>query len=161
MRLELRPVTLPAVVEAALDSVRPAAEAKGILLESLVDQKAAVLGDPDRLQQIVWNLVSNAIKFTPRRGRVTIAVRRAGSEVEIVVSDTGLGIDPVVLPYVFDRFRQGDSSSTRSHGGLGLGLALVRHLAELHGGRVAAASPGENQGATFTVWLPSSGAGTD
>jgi signal transduction histidine kinase len=161
MRLELRPVSVPTVVEAALDSVRPAAEAKGILLESLIDQKAAVLGDPDRLQQVVWNLVSNAIKFTPGRGRVTIAVRRVGSDVEVVVSDTGLGIDPVVLPYVFDRFRQGDSSSTRSHGGLGLGLALVRHLTELHGGRVTATSPGENQGATFTVRLPSSAAGTE
>jgi signal transduction histidine kinase len=134
---------------------------KSILLESLIDEKATVLGDPDRLQQIVWNLVSNAIKFTPGRGRVTIAVRRVGADVEIVVSDTGQGIDPVVLPYVFDRFRQGDSSSTRSHGGLGLGLALVRHLTELHGGRVTATSPGENQGATFTVTLPSSSEGAD
>ncbi len=156
MRLELRPVKLPAVVEAALDSVRPAAEAKGIRLESVIDPDAGVLGDPDRLQQIVWNLASNAIKFTPSRGRVTIDVRRAGGSVEIVVSDTGPGIDPAVLPHVFDRFRQGDSTSTRSHGGLGLGLALVRHLTELHGGQVSASSPGENQGATFVVTLPAS-----
>jgi signal transduction histidine kinase len=156
MRLELRPVKLPAVVEAALDSVRPAAEAKGIRLESVIDPDAGVLGDPDRLQQIVWNLASNAIKFTPSRGRVTIDVRRVGGSVEIVVSDTGPGIDPAVLPHVFDRFRQGDSTSTRSHGGLGLGLALVRHLTELHGGQVSASSPGENQGATFVVTLPAS-----
>ena len=156
MRLELRPVKLPAVVEAALDSVRPAAEAKGIRLESVIDPDAGVLGDPDRLQQIVWNLASNAIKFTPSRGRVTIDVRRVGGNVEIVVSDTGPGIDPAVLPHVFDRFRQGDSTSTRSHGGLGLGLALVRHLTELHGGQVSASSPGENQGATFVVTLPAS-----
>jgi signal transduction histidine kinase len=102
----------------------------------------------------VWNLISNAIKFTPGRGHVRIEVRRKDGSVEIVVSDTGLGIDPAVLPYVFDRFRQGDSSSTRSHGGLGLGLALVRHLTELHGGQVTAVSVGENQGATFTVRLP-------
>ena len=156
MRLELRPVKLPAVVEAALDSVRPAAEAKGIRLESVIDPDAGVLGDPDRLQQIVWNLASNAIKFTPSRGRVTIDVRRVGGSVEIVVSDTGRGIDPAVLPHVFDRFRQGDSTSTRSHGGLGLGLALVRHLTELHGGQVSASSPGGNQGATFVVTLPAS-----
>ena len=161
MRLELRPVNLPGVVETALDSVRPAADAKSILLDSAIDEEAAVLGDPDRLQQIVWNLVSNAIKFTPGRGRVTVVVRRSARDIEIVVSDTGAGIDPAVLPYVFDRFRQGDSSSTRSHGGLGLGLALVRHLTELHGGRVTAASPGAHQGATFTVTLPSASAGPD
>jgi signal transduction histidine kinase len=154
MRLELRPVHLSAVVDGALDSMRPAADVKGIRLESVVDPDAAVLGDPDRLQQIVWNLISNAIKFTPGRGHVRIEVRRKDGSVEIVVSDTGLGIDPAVLPYVFDRFRQGDSSSTRSHGGLGLGLALVRHLTELHGGQVTAVSVGENQGATFTVRLP-------
>jgi signal transduction histidine kinase len=135
--------------------VRPAADAKGIHIEwksDLPDRRFT--GDPDRLQQIVWNLVSNAIKFTPGRGRVTIAVRRSARDIEIVVSDTGAGIDPAVLPYVFDRFRQGDSSSTRSHGGLGLGPALGRHLTELHGGHVMAASPGENQGATFTVTIP-------
>jgi signal transduction histidine kinase len=156
MRLELRPVKLPTVVEAALDAVRPAAEAKGIRLQNAIDPDAAVLGDPDRLQQVVWNLVSNAIKFTPGRGQVTVVVRRSGPSVEIVVSDTGPGIDPAVLPYVFDRFRQGDSTSTRSHGGLGLGLALVRHLTELHGGQVSASSQGENQGATFVVTLPAS-----
>jgi signal transduction histidine kinase len=154
MRLELRPVDLSTVVDGALDSMRPAAEAKGIGLESGVDPHARVQGDPDRLQQIVWNLISNAIKFTRSGGHVAIEVRRAGNNVEIVVADTGLGIDQAVLPYVFDRFRQGDSSSTRSHGGLGLGLALVRHLTELHGGQVRAVSPGENQGAIFTVTLP-------
>jgi signal transduction histidine kinase len=154
MRLELHPVHLSTVIDGALDSVRPAADIKGIRLESVVDPDATVLGDADRLQQIVWNLVSNAIKFTPGRGHVRVEARRKDGTVEIVVSDTGLGIDAAVLPYVFDRFRQGDSSSTRSHGGLGLGLALVRHLSELHGGQVTAASPGENQGATFTVTIP-------
>jgi signal transduction histidine kinase len=154
IRLELHPVSLSTVVDGALDSVRPAADVKGIRLESVVDPAATVQGDPDRLQQIMWNLVSNAIKFTPSRGHVRLEVRRVGDSIEIVVSDTGLGIDPAVLPYVFERFRQGDGSSTRAHGGLGLGLALVRHLTELHGGRVMAVSPGPGQGATFTVTLP-------
>jgi len=113
-----------------------------------------VSGDPDRLQQVVWNLLSNAIKFTPSGGSVRVRVRRANGHVDVVVEDTGAGIRPDFLPHVFERFRQSDSSSTRAHGGLGLGLALVRHLVELHGGTVSAESRGEGQGATFTVRLP-------
>ncbi len=113
-----------------------------------------MLGDPDRLQQVVWNLVVNAIKFTPRSGQVQVSLSRIDSHAAIVVSDTGVGIDPQLMPHVFERFRQGDSSSTRTHGGLGLGLALVKHLTELHGGTAEADSPGEGKGATFTVRLP-------
>jgi signal transduction histidine kinase/ActR/RegA family two-component response regulator len=155
MRLDVRLVELRAVIEGALDAVRPAAEAKAIRLESVLDPRAGpITGDPDRLQQVVWNLLMNAVKFTPKGGRVQIHLQRVNSHVEIVVSDTGQGIVPDVLPFVFERFRQADSSSTRGHGGLGLGLALVRHLVELHGGSVAAHSPGEGQGATFIVRLP-------
>ena len=155
MRLDVRPLDLEAVVEAALDAVRPAAEAKGIRLQKLLDPWAGpTTGDPSRLQQVVWNLLANAVKFTPKGGRVEVHLRRVDSHVEIVVSDTGEGIAPAILPYVFDRFRQADSSSTRAHSGLGLGLALVKHLVELHGGSVAARSAGEGQGATFIVTLP-------
>ena len=155
MRLDVRPVDLPSVVAGAVDSVRPAAEARGIKLGTQLDPAAGpVSGDPERLQQIIWNLLSNAVKFTPRGGRVDIDVAPTDGHVEIVVRDTGQGIAADVLPYVFDRFRQGDSSSTRAHGGLGLGLALVRHLTELHGGTVTAASEGVGRGATFVVRLP-------
>jgi PAS domain S-box-containing protein len=155
MRLNVRPVQLQTVVEAALDSVGPAATAKDIRLQSVLDPRAGpITGDPDRLQQVVWNLVMNAVKFTPRGGRVQVHLQRVNSHVEIVVSDTGEGIPAAVLPFVFDRFRQGDSTSTRAHSGLGLGLALVKHLVELHGGSVAAQSPGLGQGATFIVKLP-------
>jgi signal transduction histidine kinase len=154
-RLNTRPVELVTVIEAALNAVLPAADAKGIDLQS---QLAAVgdliLGDSDRLQQIIWNLLSNAIKFTPAGGRVEIRLVSTGSHVEIQVSDTGKGISADFLPYVFDRFRQADGTTTRSQTGLGLGLALVRHLVELHGGSVLASSPGEGHGATFTVQLP-------
>ena len=120
-----------------------------------LDPKAGqITGDPDRLQQVVWNLVSNAIKFTPRGGRVRVELRRGGAGVQIVVDDTGHGINPDLLPYIFDRFKQGDSEASRRFGGLGLGLALVKHLVELHGGSVAVESPGVNQGATFIVNLP-------
>ncbi|MDC4226753.1 MAG: ATP-binding protein [Candidatus Manganitrophus sp.] len=112
------------------------------------------MGDPDRLQQVIWNLISNAIKFTPRQGSVSIEVEQIDPHVQIRVRDTGIGIAPDFLPYVFDRFRQADSSSTRTHSGLGLGLAIVRHLVELHGGTVSAESPGKGKGATFTVKLP-------
>jgi CheY-like chemotaxis protein len=143
------------MVEAAIDNVRPAADAREIRLQSIIDPRAGpVSGDPDRLQQIVWNLLSNAVKFTPRGGRVQIRVERVSSHVEIVVTDTGIGIPADVLPHVFDRFRQADSSSQRSHGGLGIGLALVKSLVELHGGSVHAASAGPDRGATFTVRLP-------
>jgi PAS domain S-box-containing protein len=155
MRLDIRPVDLPRVLEAALDAVRPTAEAKGLRLQPLIDPNAGPLtGDPDRLQQIVWNLLMNAIKFTPKGGRIQITLQRVNSHIEIVVSDTGVGIDRELLPFIFDRFRQGDSGSTRTQGGLGIGLSLVRHLTELHGGTVAGESAGEGQGATFRVKLP-------
>jgi PAS domain S-box-containing protein len=155
MRLDVRSVDLPAVLGAAQDAVRPAADAKEIRLHAVLDPRAGpVNGDPDRLQQVVWNLLMNAVKFTPRGGRVQLSLQRVDSHVEIVVSDTGLGIRADVLPFVFERFRQGDSSSTRAQTGLGIGLALVRHLIELHGGTVTAESAGEGQGATFRVTLP-------
>lgn len=155
LRLDIRVADLAPVVEAALDVVRPAAAAKGVNLHAAIDpHPGPVSGDPDRLQQIVWNLLTNAIKFTPPGGHVRLALRRAGPHVEVEVSDTGRGISAELLPLLFERFRQADSSSTRAHGGLGIGLALVRHLTELHGGTVHAASPGPGQGATFTVALP-------
>jgi PAS domain S-box-containing protein len=155
LRLDVRPVALPSIIEAAADSVRPAAEAKGIRLQVLLDPQAGpVSGDADRLQQIVWNLLSNSIKFTPKQGRVQVRLERINSHVEIVVSDTGQGIAPDFLPHVFDRFRQADSTQTRAHGGLGLGLTIVRQLVELHGGTVQVESPGPGQGSTFTVSLP-------
>ncbi len=151
----MRAVDLPAVVTAAVDAVRPAADAKGIRLQLLLDHSAGPLsGDPDRLQQIIWNLVSNAIKFTPKGGRVQVRLERVNSHVEITVSDTGKGIAPEFLPHVFDRFRQADQTTTRTHGGLGLGLAIVRQLVELHGVTVHVESRGEEQGATFIVSLP-------
>jgi CheY-like chemotaxis protein len=135
--------------------VRPAAEARGIAVQPVLDPAAGpVSGDADRLQQVVWNLLSNAIKFTPRGGRVQVRLTRADSHVEVAVADTGAGIEPEFLPHVFERFRQADASSTRRHGGLGLGLAIVRHLAELHGGTVGAQSAGAGQGSVFTVRLP-------
>jgi len=155
MRLDVRKVDLSIVVEAAADAVRPAAEAKGIRLQSVLDPRAGpITGDPDRLQQIVWNLLINAVKFTPKGGQIQVHLQRINSHVEIVVSDTGQGIAPDVLPVIFERFRQADSSSTRTHSGLGLGLALVKHLVELHGGTVVAQSAGATRGATFVVGLP-------
>ena len=150
--LDVRPVELDSVVEAALEAVRPATDAKNINLEVRLDTGVgAVSGDPSRLQQIVWNLLSNAIKFTPNGGNVTVKLERVGNRACIAVSDTGEGINPSFLPYVFDRFTQADSTFTRTHGGLGLGLAIVRHLVELHGGSVSAHSLGKGSGATFTV----------
>ena len=155
LRLDVRAVELPTVIMAAVDTARPAAEAKNIRLQTLLDPQAETLsGDPDRLQQVVWNLLSNAIKFTPKNGRVQVRLERVNSHVEIVVSDTGKGIEPDFLPHVFDRFRQSDGSMTRRHGGLGLGLAIVRQLVELHGGTVSVASDGAEQGSTFIVNLP-------
>lgn len=155
LRLDVRPTELSAAVEAAVESVTPAAQAKEIRLQRVLDSgDCMVSGDPNRLQQIVWNLLSNAIKFTPKGGRVQIRVERINSHVEIIVTDSGIGIPAHVIPYVFDRFRQADSASTRQHGGLGLGLAIVRHLVEMHGGTVEVESPGEGRGATFTVKLP-------
>lgn len=155
LRLNVGPIKLTSVIDAAIDSVRFAAEAKAIRLTSWLDSEAGpIMGDSERLQQVVWNLLSNALKFTPSGGCVEVRLRCVESHIEITVSDTGCGIHTQFLPYVFERFRQADSTTTRSHGGLGLGLAIVRQLVELHGGTVAVASPGEGQGATFTVHLP-------
>ena len=155
LRLDVREVNLSNVITAAVDATRPAAEAKTVHLQTLIDPQAGpISGDPDRLQQVVWNLLSNAIKFTPKNGRVQVRLERVNSHVEIVVSDTGKGIETEFLPHVFDRFRQSDGSMTRRHGGLGLGLAIVRQLVELHGGTVSVISEGADQGSTFTVTLP-------
>ena len=154
LRLKLARVQLREVMEAALDSVSPAAEAKAITIDRQVEDIEAITGDQDRLQQVIWNLLSNAVKFTPRDGRVTLRLRRQGDEVVLQVEDTGIGIAPDFLPYVFDRFSQADGSATRRHGGLGLGMAIVRYLVELHGGTVGVDSAGENQGTTFTIVLP-------
>jgi PAS domain S-box-containing protein len=155
LRLEIEPVNLADVLRAAVDTVRPAAEAKEIdLITTLHPAATETAGDSARLQQIAWNLVSNAIKFTPHGGRIEIRLERDGSDARVRVSDTGQGIRPDFLPHVFERFRQGDSSPTRTHGGLGLGLAIVRHLVELHGGSVTAESEGEGRGAAFTITLP-------
>jgi len=155
LRLHLQQITLVPVIEAAVDAVRPAAAAKHIQLQVVVaPQTGPISGDADRLQQVIWNLLSNAIKFTPEGGRVEIGLERAGASIEIKVSDTGRGIEPEFLPYVFDRFRQADVTAARMQGGLGLGLAIVRHLVELHGGMVKAESGGCGKGATFTVILP-------
>jgi PAS domain S-box-containing protein len=155
LRLEPQPLDPRPVVEGAVEAVRPAALAKGIRLDTGLDPKAGmIIGDPNRLEQVVWNLLSNAVKFTPRGGSVQIHLRERGSQVEIEVRDSGIGIAPDLLPHVFERFRQGDSSSTRLQGGLGLGLTLVKQLVEMHGGTVTAESRGVDQGATFTVRLP-------
>jgi PAS domain S-box-containing protein len=155
IHLVFRPVNVASLIETALDTVRPAAEAKAIQLEPVIDSSVdLVSGDPDRLQQIVWNLLSNAIKFTPKGGKVEVRLERADAHVQIQVSDTGIGISQDFLPYIFERFRQADSKTTRSYSGLGLGLAIVRELVELHGGIVYAHSAGDGKGATFTVKLP-------
>ncbi|RKH61135.1 PAS domain-containing sensor histidine kinase, partial [Corallococcus interemptor] len=154
LKLDVAPVDLSAVVQQALESVRPAADARGIEVRSTVDTSSSVMGDPHRLQQVVWNLLSNAVKFTPRGGHVRLVVARHDSTVELTVEDTGQGISEAFLPHVFERFRQADSGSTRKTGGLGLGLSIVRHIVEMHGGTVSAASDGEGRGATFTVRLP-------
>lgn len=155
LRMDIRPADPNSFIEGAIEAVKPAAAAKGVRLQKVVDTDiAAVPGDPMRLQQIVWNLLSNAIKFTPHGGRVQVLLERVDSHVEIIVNDTGQGISAEFLPHVFDRFRQADQRSTRHHGGLGLGLAIVKHLTELHGGSVTAESPGVGKGATFTVRIP-------
>jgi PAS domain S-box-containing protein len=155
LRLEVQPTDLASVVEAAVEAARPSAEAKGIRLQTLLSPlPGPVAGDPHRLQQVIWNLLSNAIKFTPRGGRIEVALERVESHIEISVRDDGIGIEPHFLPQVFDRFRQADASTTRSHGGLGLGLSIARQLVEMHGGSVRATSAGLDQGATFVVALP-------
>jgi signal transduction histidine kinase len=154
MVLKMSSVDVRTVIDGALDTLRPAAEAKRITIKTEAAAVPETCGDPDRLQQIVWNLLSNAIKFTPRDGRVDVRVENLGTDLRIVVSDNGRGIAPDFLPHIFDRFSQADSTVTRTHGGLGLGMAIVRHLVELHGGTVHAESEGENRGATFVVTLP-------
>jgi hypothetical protein len=155
LRLDVRRVELIQVIEAAIEALRPAADAKTIAVQSILDPRGGpIAGDPERLQQVVWNLLSNAIKFTPKGGTVQVRLERVDSHVEILVADTGKGIGAEFLPYVFDRFRQADSATNRTHGGLGLGLAIVRHLVEAHGGSVSVDSSGEGQGTIFTVKLP-------
>ena len=155
MRIEVRPVDLVPVIQAAVDVVRPAADAKGVRLQTVLDSEVGTIsGDAERLQQVVWNLLSNAIKFTPKGGRASVVLERVNSHVEIAVSDSGKGISAVFLPRVFERFEQADTGPSRPHGGLGLGLAIVRHIVELHGGTVHAESPGEGKGSVFTVKLP-------
>jgi PAS domain S-box-containing protein len=155
IRLDVQPVALPLLIDNAVATVQPGADAKGVRVQAIVDPNVGpVSGDPDRLQQVIWNLLANAVKFTPKGGRVQVRLECVNSHVEIVVSDTGIGIDPDFLPYVFERFRQGDAGTTRKTGGLGLGLAIVRHIVEMHGGTVHAASAGEGAGATFRVQLP-------
>lgn len=155
LQLNLTPVDLVAIVDSALDAVRPAMEAKEIKIETLIDSSLRLVsGDPDRLQQVIWNVLSNAAKFTPAGGKVQIAVGQNNGHVEIKVKDTGPGIDPTFLPHVFERFRQADGSTTRTHGGLGLGLAIVRHLVELHGGTIGVDNRNDGPGAVFTVRLP-------
>ena len=158
LQIEARRIDVADAVLRAVETLRPAMVAKGITFEQAVTEGLPpILADPDRLQQIVWNLPSNAIKFTPEGGRVDLRVARLGANVEISVTDTGIGIDPAFLPYAFDRFRQADAGPRREHGGLGLGLAIVRQLTELHGGHVSARSDGEGKGATFRVVLPVQG----
>jgi signal transduction histidine kinase/CheY-like chemotaxis protein len=154
MRLNLKPVSLDPIVQAAIEIIRPAATVKNIELVAELAQDIDMVGDADRLQQVAWNLLSNAVKFTPANGQVRVTTGKVNSHAQICVSDTGMGIDPGFVRFVFDRFRQGDSTSSRSHGGLGIGLTIVRHIVELHGGTVVANSPGRGQGAMFTVMLP-------
>ncbi|HVE49492.1 MAG TPA: ATP-binding protein [Casimicrobiaceae bacterium] len=155
LRLDVQQLQPIAFVEAAIATMQPAIDAKGLRLERFLDPAAGpVSGDPNRLQQVVWNLLANAVKFTPKGGKVQLRLERVNSHIEIAVADTGIGIKGEFLPHVFEQFRQADASTTREHGGLGLGLSIVKHLVELHGGTVRAASPGDGQGATFSVQLP-------
>jgi CheY-like chemotaxis protein len=155
LRLDVQPVELPLIIENAIATVRPAADAKAVRLHTMIDPRVGpVSGDPDRLQQVAWNLLSNAVKFTAKGGRVQVRLERVNSHVELIVSDTGIGITPEFLPFVFERFRQAEAVATRRTGGLGLGLAIVRHITEMHGGTVEASSAGEGMGATFSVRLP-------
>jgi signal transduction histidine kinase/DNA-binding response OmpR family regulator len=158
LQIEFSTVNLAAVIEAAIQSVHPALAAKDIQLDTLVDPGCTVSGDANRLQQVFWNLFSNAIKFTPKGGQIKVNTIHHDSEICVKVSDTGMGINPEFLPYIFDRFRQADGSTTRAQGGLGLGLAIVRHLVELHYGKVEVESAGDQRGSTFTVRLPTSAA---
>jgi CheY-like chemotaxis protein len=155
MRLDVQPVDLSRVVDSAVATVQPAADAKGVRMQTIIDPRVGpVSGDPERLQQVVWNLLANGVKFTPRGGIVQTRVARVDSHVEVVVSDTGIGIRPEFLPHVFERFRQAEGGLTRKTGGLGLGLAIARHIIEMHGGTIEVDSAGEGRGATFRVQMP-------
>jgi CheY-like chemotaxis protein/two-component sensor histidine kinase len=155
IRLDVHRLVLGDVVSQALESVRPSAEVKGVRLLTVIDPNAGpVAGDAGRLQQVVWNLLTNAIKFTPRGGRVQVVLERVNSHLELIVTDSGAGIEPEFLPHVFERFRQADASTTRHYRGLGLGLSIVKQLVELHGGSVRVKSPGKGKGSTFTMTLP-------
>src|SRR5262249_46538098 len=155
LKLDAQPVDIERVFQTAVDVVRPSAEVKGVALRAAIEaQGGVVIGDGSRLQQAVWNPLSNAVKFTNEGGRIEAWLGRAGNQIEITVSDTGIGIEPQFLPHVFERFRQADSTNTRRYGGLGLGLAIVRHIVEMHGGGVTASSPGVGRGATFKIRLP-------
>jgi len=154
IRLDVQPVALDDVVRQAIEAIRPAAHGKRIEVSVDMQARPAIVGDAQRLQQVLWNLLSNAVKFTPSGGSIGVTMRQIDSKVQIVVQDSGVGIAPDFLPHIFERFTQADASTTRQHGGLGLGLAIVRHLTELHGGEVRAESAGEGRGATFTVTLP-------
>jgi CheY-like chemotaxis protein/two-component sensor histidine kinase len=155
LRLHVESVDFPRVVEAAIETLRPAADARGVLIHAVIDSHAGpITGDPDRLSQIVANLLSNAVKFTAKGGRVHVHLELVSSIVRLTVRDNGAGIAPDFLPLVFDRFRQADQTVTRKHGGLGLGLSIAKHLVELHGGTIAAHSEGTGKGATFTITIP-------
>ena len=155
MRFDVQPVMPYAFVQGAIESARPAADARGVRLKAILDPAAGpVSADANRLQQVVWNLISNAIKFTPRGGQVQVTLELVNANIEICVADSGIGIQPDFLPHIFERFRQADTTTTRKYGGLGLGLSIVKQIVELHGGTVAANSDGEGQGAVFRVKLP-------
>ncbi len=153
-RLDMAAIDLRTVIDDAVSAIVPAAEAKRLVIAIDADQDVVMRGDAPRLQQVLWNLLANAVKFTPPAGAITVVARRTPESISIQVTDTGVGIPPELLPWVFDRFRQGDGSPSRLHGGLGLGLSIVRHIAELHGGTVVASSPGCDRGTTVTVTLP-------
>ena len=159
LRLELKPVLLSTVSLGAIDAVRHAAEGKGVRLETQLGDDVTIVCDPTRVQQVIWNLLTNAIKFTPPEGRVSLSTERHGERVRVTVADSGSGISREFLPYVFERFRQEDGAATRQHAGLGLGLSIVRHVVQLHGGSVTASSEGEGKGASFVVELPIHAAG--
>jgi PAS domain S-box-containing protein len=155
VRLDVQRLDLAAVVKATVETVRPAVQAKSIRLQTVLDPLAGpIRGDPNRLQQVLWNVLTNAVKFTPKEGRVAVTLARINSHLELEVTDSGEGIEPAFLPYIFERFRQADASTTRRHGGLGLGLSIVKQLVELHGGSITAHSGGRGQGATFRITLP-------
>jgi PAS domain S-box-containing protein len=155
LRIEVKPIDPAAVISAAVDVIKPAAEAKHIRIQTILDSSVGLVsGDFERLQQVIWNLLSNAVKFTPNAGSIRVALARGRSQIEISVADTGIGLSKDFLPYVFNRFSQADSSITRAHGGLGMGLAIAKSLVELHGGTISVNSPGEGQGSIFTIQLP-------